>query len=143
MGPQIQSLSLQAKMVCQNREVDFSFLYLSLIYISGQGLRDKKENQFMESKKGQVAKDVPEREMIDMKCCCCTAWAQLECHYEIAIMTHHLASCSNWQSHTGPELHYSITPFPLAPAAVDPHKGQEQRLHVGATYYSEGRGSYD
>lgn len=40
-------------------------------------------------------------------------------------MMHHLAR--RGPALTGPELHYSIAPFPLPPAAVDADKGQEQR----------------
>lgn len=29
-----------------------------------------------------------------MKYRCCAAWAQLECHYGIAVMTHYLACCT-------------------------------------------------
>lgn len=32
--------------------------------------------------------------MIGMKYRCCAAWAQLECHYGIAVMTHYLACCT-------------------------------------------------
>lgn len=73
--------------------------------------------------------------MIDMKCCCCcAAWAQLERHYGIAIMTHHLACCTPALTGGVAPVQSSIIPilpFPLPPAAVDPDKGQEQRLCVG------------
>lgn len=74
--------------------------------------------------------------MIDVKRRCRAAWAQLDHHYGIAIMTHHLA-CRT------PALTGEVTPvlstiIPLPPAAVDPDKGQEQRPCVGATYYPEG-----
>lgn len=49
-----------------------------------------------------------------------------------------LYSCSDWWRRSSAELHHSITPFPLPPSTVDPDKGQEQRLCVGAAYYSEG-----
>lgn len=50
-----------------------------------------------------------------------------------------LYSCSDWWSRTSPELHHSVMPFPLPPSAVDPDKGQEQRLCVGETYCEDWR----
>lgn len=99
-----------------------------------QKLKHQREDQG--GRTGRTAKEtVPEKDMIDIKCCCWGHWAQLEDHYEIAIMKHHLTR-SSW-SHTSPECHYVIMSVPLLPEAVDSHKGQEQRLWVGDGYYSE------
>lgn len=71
--------------------------------------------------------------MIGIKCCCCAARAQLERHYGIAIMMHHLARCISALVGEASAVQSAIIP------ALSPHKGQKQRLCVGAAYYCHSR----
>lgn len=81
---------------------------------------------------------MPVREMIGIKCCCRAAWAQLERHYEIAIMMHHLACCIS--ALTGEVSPVQCAFIPTSPCRVGPRQRTKKRgLCVGATYYSEGR----
>lgn len=59
-----------------------------------RGRQTGAEETERKASRGRAERIVPEKEMIDMKCCCRAALAQLERHYGIAVMTHHLA-CRN------------------------------------------------
>lgn len=72
--------------------------------------------------------------MIDVEYRRSAAWAQLECHYGIVIMTHYRACRTpDLTGRTGAEPQ-----FPIRPSAADPDNEQEQRQRVGEIYYAEG-----
>lgn len=81
------------------------------------------------AKAGQEGQRVPEREMIDLKCCCRAAWTQIRTplwsRYNDASFNT-LYCCSGLV-----KSHQTRAPYPLLPpAAADWDKVQEQRLFV-------------
>lgn len=80
---------------------------------------------------------VPEKEMIGIKFSCRAAWAQLEHHYGITIIAHHLARCISAPSSEVLPLQSAIISSPSFSSGPR-RRLQEQRLCVGDTYYSRG-----